>query len=227
MTVKEALNDLNNAVLDLQSSDLTTYVRPLKNMARILVSDELKSITGKLRDRVNFDAFVAAANPGGSMAGSASLNWPEEKEQELGLSIVVIERGAEDSNWFISFAYDYYYDRKPINCIHNLVRSLIVPFNRDFSTYVERQKVNLPRPQAKPTDWHRVFIAHGHDDGPREKVARFVEKIGLEPVILDEQANRGMTISEKFETHSDVGYAIVLLTPDDTGRGKSESQPRD
>jgi hypothetical protein len=63
----------------------------------------------------------------------------------------------------------------------------------------------------------KVFIVHGHDDGAREAVARFLERIGLEPLILHEQANRGRTIIEKFEAHRDVGFAVVVLTPDDEG----------
>ena len=63
----------------------------------------------------------------------------------------------------------------------------------------------------------RVFLVHGRDEGAKNTVARFLEKLDLQPVILDEQANRGLTIIEKFESHSDVGFAIVLLTPDDEG----------
>jgi hypothetical protein len=63
----------------------------------------------------------------------------------------------------------------------------------------------------------KVFIVHGHAEGPRETVARFLERIGFEPVILHEQANGGDTIIEKFERHGDVPFAIVILTPDDVG----------
>lgn len=63
----------------------------------------------------------------------------------------------------------------------------------------------------------KVFIVHGHDDGARESVARFLEKIGFEAIILHEKANRGKTIIEKFEEHADVGFAVVLLTADDVG----------
>lgn len=63
----------------------------------------------------------------------------------------------------------------------------------------------------------KVFIVHGHDDGVREAVARFLEKIGFQAIILHEQANQGRTVIEKVEVHGDVGFAIVLLTPDDTG----------
>ncbi|MPQ87262.1 nucleotide-binding protein, partial [Pseudomonas sp. MAFF 730085] len=48
-------------------------------------------------------------------------------------------------------------------------------------------------------------------------VARFLERIGFEAVILHEQANQGRTVIEKVEAHGDVGFAVVLLTPDDEG----------
>ena len=224
MTVKSALRELTNAVLDLQSSDYNTYVRPLKRIAEVLASDHLKSSAENLKAGVDFDAFVAAADRGGSMVGSASLNWPTNREQELGLSIVLIERGAEDPNWFLQFAHEYYYGgRKYFDSIRKVVTSLIVPFSRDFATYVQENAENGSTTQVKPTDFRRVFIVHGHDEAPRETVARFVTDMGFEPVILHEQADRGMTILEKLIANGNVGYAIVLLTPDDIGRGRSET----
>lgn len=68
-----------------------------------------------------------------------------------------------------------------------------------------------------------VFIVHGHDNGSREAVARFLATLGLRPVILHEQASRGQTVIEKVEAHGDVGFAVVLLTSDDVG-GISEDQ---
>jgi predicted nucleotide-binding protein len=61
----------------------------------------------------------------------------------------------------------------------------------------------------------KVFIVHGHDDAMKEAVARTLTDLGLEPVILHEQPNKGRTIIEKFEDHSDVGFAVVLLSADD------------
>jgi predicted nucleotide-binding protein len=72
----------------------------------------------------------------------------------------------------------------------------------------------------------KVFIVHGHAEGPREAVARFLEQLGLEPIILHERANKGRTIIEKFEAHADVGFAIVLLTPDDVGGLRGGKQHR-
>ncbi|MFO1534835.1 MAG: TIR domain-containing protein [Thermoplasmatota archaeon] len=71
----------------------------------------------------------------------------------------------------------------------------------------------------------RVFIVHGHDQAARETVARYLEqRLELEVVILHEQANQSRTIIEKLEAHSDVDYAIVLLTPDDVAIGKDGGQ---
>ncbi|MFC9539049.1 TIR domain-containing protein [Lysinibacillus sp. NPDC056959] len=79
---------------------------------------------------------------------------------------------------------------------------------------------------AEPTKSNKVFIVHGHDNGLKNEVARFVERLGLEAVILHEQANAGNTIIEKIENNSDVGFAIVLYTPCDEGKSKSSEQLR-
>ena len=64
---------------------------------------------------------------------------------------------------------------------------------------------------------NEVFVIHGRDDGTKQTVARFLERLNLKPVILHEQPNEGRTIIEKFEDHAHVGFAVVLLTPDDLG----------
>lgn len=74
----------------------------------------------------------------------------------------------------------------------------------------------------RENDKRRVFIVHGHDESAQNKAARFVEKLGFEAIILHEKASSGRTIIEKIEYYSDVGFAIVLYTPDDVGSVKSE-----
>ncbi len=70
---------------------------------------------------------------------------------------------------------------------------------------------------AMHLDNRKIFIVHGHDGETKNAVATFLRSLGLEVIILHEQANQGQTIVEKFEKHSDVGFAVVLLTPDDFG----------
>lgn len=91
-----------------------------------------------------------------------------------------------------------------------------------------RQDWILRLPKSDTERAPRVFIVHGHDDASREAVARFLEKLGFEAVILHEQANRGRTIITKFrEVASDIGFAVVLMTADDQGgKAGAPSHPR-
>ena len=74
-----------------------------------------------------------------------------------------------------------------------------------------------------------VFLVHGRDEAAKQAVARFIEKLDLTPVILHEQPSEGHTIIEKFEKYSNVGFAVVLITPDDVGalaEEKPDLKPR-
>lgn len=84
----------------------------------------------------------------------------------------------------------------------------------------EAETVKQPPDQGSATK--KVFVVHGHGEAARDAVARFLSMLELEPIILHEQANRGRTIIEKFEDHADVGFAVVLLTPDDIGAAKKD-----
>ncbi|MBR5033761.1 MAG: nucleotide-binding protein [Bacteroidales bacterium] len=65
----------------------------------------------------------------------------------------------------------------------------------------------------------KVFVVHGHNNAVKQTVARTIENLGLTPVILAEQPDKGRTVIEKFEREgNDVGFAVVLLTADDKGR---------
>jgi predicted nucleotide-binding protein len=85
--------------------------------------------------------------------------------------------------------------------------------------------VMAPRTQKTLANFQNesVFIVHGHDEGARETTARFLEKLGIQPIILHEQVSGGRTILEKLEHHSSVDFAIILLTPDDVGAAKTSS----
>ena len=65
-------------------------------------------------------------------------------------------------------------------------------------------------------DPKKVFIVHGHNEEMKQTVARVVTKLGLNPIILHEQANEGRTIIDKFETNAEnIQFAIILLSGDD------------
>lgn len=89
-----------------------------------------------------------------------------------------------------------------------------------FEKAMQERKRNTPGTDS--TLSNRVFVVHGRDNEKKESCARTLERMGLEAVILHEQANKGKTIIEKFEEYSDVGFAVVLMTPDDVGGLRGE-----
>jgi predicted nucleotide-binding protein len=106
-----------------------------------------------------------------------------------------------------------------------------------LKSVVERLPV-LPEPSRSkeasaldPTDsgGSDIFIVHGRQTDSAEIVARFIERLGLNAIILDEQPNRGATLIEKIERNAAaVGFAVVLMLADDWGRGpEDEAFPED
>lgn len=66
-----------------------------------------------------------------------------------------------------------------------------------------------------------VFIAYGHDQGARDTLELLLRRLGMEPIVLQNLPAAGDTIIEKLERyigeHGNIGFACVLLTPDDEG----------
>lgn len=103
-------------------------------------------------------------------------------------------------------------------------RLLPLSAGKDFThdlLFKEQEVINT-KGNVVSSNSNNVFVVHGHDEQAKESTARFIEKLGLNAVILHEQANEGQTIIEKLEKHTDAAYAVVLFTPDDVG-ASSES----
>ncbi|MEO6755431.1 MAG: nucleotide-binding protein [Chthoniobacteraceae bacterium] len=114
--------------------------------------------------------------------------------------------------------------------IRSQLLSLIRSMHSEIHDLWEDEGIEIEVPQSNespskmtPQISKNVFVVHGHDHARMHAVARFIEHLGLIPIILHEQANQGATIVEKLEAHASVAFAVVLLTPDDIGA--SAKQP--
>jgi predicted nucleotide-binding protein len=70
---------------------------------------------------------------------------------------------------------------------------------------------------STPVSSKQVFIVHGHDEVAKLEMSAAIRELGLEPIILHEQASGGLTVIEKIEKFTNVGFAVVLYTPCDIG----------
>jgi predicted nucleotide-binding protein len=93
------------------------------------------------------------------------------------------------------------------NSLIDILRSI----RSEIELYTTTQYNDKPKPIT-----NKVFIVHGHNEAMKLAVDKTISKLGLSPIILHEQPNRGRTIIEKFERLSeDINFAIVLLSADD------------
>lgn len=74
-------------------------------------------------------------------------------------------------------------------------------------------------------DNKKIFIVHGHDEKLKLEMSNWLRSLDLSPIILHLTANMGIkTIIDKIQENSDVGCAIVLMTADDLGKAKMETE---
>jgi len=221
----DIFSDINNAVLDLQAADLQSYPAPLRRLGRLLSHDDLVSFNETLLKQVDLDDFLQKSEKtGGSFVGSAELLWPDDDQEILGLQLALILLFSKEPDRITGFGHQFYHSssRKIMASVQNVVSQLIIPFAREYKAYVQAQGQVTSR--LIPVVSDRIFIVHGHDVEARELMARFLTDIGLKPIILNEQPNRGRTIIEKIEANIDVSFAVVLLTPDDQGKSQNEDR---
>jgi predicted nucleotide-binding protein len=102
-----------------------------------------------------------------------------------------------------------------------VLKSLV--FNAGISKLYGEADNQVPEKLRSEIHSDRVFIVHGHDNEMKLAARDTIRSLGLIPVILHEETDKGRTVIEKFEEHSDVGFAIVLLSPDDMAYPENSS----
>lgn len=153
-----------------------------------------------------------------SRAGVNMQAWIAECED-----VILSEYGEKSSPWKVYSRFsreqldgnypDSFYEQKNI-----IVSALTACLRLDPNRHKENSVLTSVN---KKLNMNQVFVVHGHNEEAKIKVARFIEKLGFESIILHEQASSGNTIIEKIENYSNVGFAIVLYTACDIGGKKT------
>jgi len=73
----------------------------------------------------------------------------------------------------------------------------------------------------------KVFVVYGHDTEARHQLEATLRRWGLDPIILDQLPSEGATLIEKLESYyENVGFGVVLATPDDVAHPKSKEDQK-
>jgi predicted nucleotide-binding protein len=117
------------------------------------------------------------------------------------------------SNFYRSPSY------KSVENIIGVIGAAIKRFERN-PNLIERRKELVDNKQKQ-----NVFIIHGKDEAKWRELKDIIQnQFRLNPIILQEQADIGKTVIEKFEHYAKTcSYAIAVFTPDDEVTSGSET----
>lgn len=222
--IEQALRDFDDVAEDVDNSSYNNVQNALQRfVARIEGNPILAGLSSQLPD-VDFDSWYQnAMTTVGSAVGSGQLDWPTDRLEYIAMQWKLTQRLARSDINIVQFTMRFTHISSHYNDnISEFMTQIFRPFARGFRRLVEElpEDVETRSPPALAAPNSRVFVVHGHDVATKATVARFLECLDLEPIILHEQPNRGQTVIEKFEHAADVGFAVVLLTPDDIGHAR-------
>jgi hypothetical protein len=117
---------------------LQSYERPLKALGRLLRHSDLEDANKTLTEGLDLEAFLnESEKTQGGMVGSATLAWPDDREKTLGLTLLLVMKFSEDADYIAHFGHMFLYSgSKIVAGVHAVTRQLIIPFARDYKTYV-------------------------------------------------------------------------------------------
>jgi predicted nucleotide-binding protein len=60
----------------------------------------------------------------------------------------------------------------------------------------------------------RIFVVSGTDETMKQTITGSLRKLGLASIVMSEEPSQGKKLVERFSDYKDVGFAVVLLSPD-------------
>ena len=141
----DIFEEINNAILDLQSSELQTFEWSLKRLNELLNDEVLKVHNDELTENLNLEKLLEdSSNTGGSFVGSSKLLLPTDMKERLGYIILLVNWLSNDTNEVLDFCHHYFYSgNKIIAGIHSFNRQVLIPFARDYKNYITRKGANM------------------------------------------------------------------------------------
>lgn len=107
-----------------------------------------------------------------------------------------------------------------LEAILRKIKEIASIFERVIESNDYVRKVSDPVSKMK-----NIFIVHGRDEEALVDLELFCrQRTNAEVTVLQNQVNKGETIIEKLLRHfnSETDYCVVLLTPDDLGKGAND-----
>lgn len=193
-------------------------------MSKIGQYDQWKGLYEQVKGERSYFSFGTANEPGDAAdTFGIYLNAIQRNPEVEDLVTTIIEHFISNSKEKKDFA-DVVQSMKISDFkSENIDKIIKVVENHKNKEFPEKKVISkIPTKSKSKANGKDVFIVHGHNEEIKHSVARTLTSLKLNPIILHEQSNEGLTVIEKFEKFSEVEFAIILLTFDDYGNVKNE-----
>jgi predicted nucleotide-binding protein len=172
-------------------------------VTRIIIYDlsvqGMGSLEGRLTETVDYLMTAETSSSVGISPVQVALDASRDRSHEPPIG----DGGKADSN-------------ESVLAMLGDIRERMASIERRISDLDDRRSTKEGEPISPYS--RKIFIVHGHDDGLRLELRNFLSQLDFQPIILHERADSGQTLYSKLLGEaSDVGYAFILLTPDDKG----------
>ena len=199
---------------------------PVEEHPYLLVPRE--QFADELDERIAEGKRIASRNIGSreelDAARSDYYTWDEYNQELLKRRFTTTSIAEGYSEWagMVVGAYDTLDERIDDfrGDVQNKLRRLVSVRERLSLLEVAASVAPATPTRRNPLAATSIFIVHGQNDAAKLAVQGFIREVTpLDPVVLGEEASRGQTIIEKFESvGASATFAVVILTADDLGR---------
>lgn len=205
----DALGDIGAAFIEVEASSHKTIQGNLKSyLSTIDTSPSLSAVTARLPP-VDFDAWYTSAKATeGSMAGSASLSWPVDRDEAAALQLAIIRHIAFGNEEFWQFTHHFFHcrDSRLDSYATEFVTHIVAPFNRAFVRMIKKSLDTTPlldngMEVSRASEQEiSVFISHSSKDA---SIAALIAKLCKDALNLR---------SEQIRCTSVAGYKLPAGT---------------
>lgn len=204
------------------SKKIKKAVEQLKKIEELIESDTNDRSYGKKYENINLERTVNRIHN----VLKAVLGESNEYSKRL---YDIIESHKEDEKQFRFSDNHEQYIKDLLSILNEAVDFLELELAVDVHN--EKFQESKPKELKESKEYEvsyndKVFIVHGHDNAMKESVARVINMLGLDPIILHERANKGDSLMDKLAREGNVGFVVVILSADDKGNAKTDSEEK-
>lgn len=198
-------------VLNAKSSNIQSSI--MNWIQHIESNDTARRIVESFENSVEFEDWLKRAlNSGGSFAGSGTLEWPQKKEERLGLQISLYRYFSESEDRIWNFSSHFFHVGSNINDMiyevnDQIFRQLVRDLRRQFERPKSYQNDLVSNIEVPASD--RV-ISLNHNSRDLSQIFADIEN--LEEALRGHNARDQAEIDERDRLAAEVASARILMS---------------